>query len=159
MAKRERFHPQSPVQADRTSPIPLIIAGLLLVAVAWQTRDSWIDALAPPYVETVEQPPRAGPNSARPQSARGNLVGLFSADDYPVEALRKNEQGTVVARLQIDRKGRVSDCTLLQSSGSRALDMATCDILSRRARFTPARNSDGHAVPDTYDQRVMWRLP
>ena len=161
MAKRERFHPQSPVQADRTSPVPLIVSGLLLAAVAWQARESWIDALAPPYAEPTDQarPTHAGGSqSARPESARGNLLGLFTSEDYPVEALKKDEQGSVAVRLQIDRSGRVSGCTLLQSSGSESLDKATCNILKDRARFTPARNSDGATVPDTYTQRVVWQL-
>jgi protein TonB len=157
MARNDRFHPDSPVQGGRTSPVPFIIAGLLLAALAWQARDSWVDALTPPYTEQATQPARS--HSAGPQRARGSLVSLFAADDYPVAALRNDEQGTAAVRLGIDRKGRVSECTVVHSSGSESLDQATCKILEQRARFTPARNSDGQPVPDTYDQRVSWQLP
>jgi protein TonB len=156
VARKDRFHPGSPVQRDRTSPVPFVIAALLLAAVAWQARESLVDALAPPYLEQPDNPSRS--KASEPRHARGNLVALFTAEDYPVDALRNNEQGTVGTRLQVDRTGRVSDCTVVQSSGSASLDKATCDILQKRAHFTPARNSDGQPIPDTYDQRVTWGL-
>ena len=92
------------------------------------------------------------------QRARGNLTALFEADDYPVEAMRREEQGTVGVDLQIDRHGRVSRCTVSTSSGSDALDRKTCEILQTRARFTPATDLDGRPVPDVYSQRITWRL-
>ncbi len=160
MAKGERFHPDSPIQPDRRSPVPFVISSLLLAAVAWQARDSWVDSLAPPYAEKLVQraPAAHHTQGTKAESAKGNLVSLFSADDYPVEALRNNEEGTVTVRLEIDPKGRVGDCTLVQSSGFRSLDETTCKILSDRAHFTPARNSDGQSVPDTYTQKVVWQL-
>jgi protein TonB len=161
MAKRERFHPDSPVQRDRASPVPFIVTALLLAAIAWQARESWTDALAPPYVEPAdhERPTSVRHNQpTRAQSARSTLLALFTSDDYPVDALRRNEQGTVATRLRIDSNGRVSGCTIVASSGSRSLDDATCKILTERARFSPARDAEGEAVPDTYDQRVTWQL-
>jgi protein TonB len=44
------------------------------------------------------------------------------------------------------------------SSGSRSLDNATCRILRSRARFTPAKGSNGQPMADTYSQRITWRL-
>jgi periplasmic protein TonB len=83
---------------------------------------------------------------------------LFSADDYPAEALAQGEQGTVAVRLTVDERGRVTRCEVTVSSGSDALDSRTCEILSSRARFKPARNESGHPVADTYTQRITWRL-
>jgi TonB family protein len=160
-AEKQHFHPDSPVQRDRRSPVPFIILGLLLAGLAWQARDSWVDALAPPYAETVDHAERSGTSrgqSTGAESARGNLVSLFSSDDYPAEAIRNNEEGTVGVTLQIDRSGRVSACIVDQSSGSDSLDTATCSILTERARFTPARDLAGNAVPDSYTQRVVWKL-
>jgi protein TonB len=84
---------------------------------------------------------------------------LFSSDDYPPRAMRGDEEGRVGYHLEIGPNGRVSRCTISRSSGSAALDERTCRIVSVRARFTPARDSAGNAVPDTRDGEVTWRLP
>lgn len=97
--------------------------------------------------------------SHRASRAKGSLVGLFSSDDYPNEALRKNETGTVSVQLTIDPDGRVSDCQIKLSALSPSLDAATCRVLSERARFEPARNRAGRAVTDKYSQRITWKIP
>ena len=83
---------------------------------------------------------------------------LPSHDDYPADAQRNDEQGTVGVSLSIGTDGRVSGCSVTSSSGSRSLDNATCRILRSRARFTPAKLSNGQATTDTYNQRITWRL-
>ncbi len=94
-----------------------------------------------------------------PQRARANLNSYFSTDDYPASALRGNEQGTTGFRLTIGPNGRVTDCPVTSSSGSSALDQATCRILRSRARYTPARDSSGNPASGTDSGRVTWRLP
>ncbi len=75
-----------------------------------------------------------------------------------MDSLRNEEQGKATARLIIDRNGRVSKCTIATTSGSESLDRATCRILSERARFTPARDSNGNPVEDSYTQTIVWQL-
>ena len=88
------------------------------------------------------------------------LPGRYMRDlDYPPSALRKGEQGTVKFQLVIGTNGRVSACNILQSSGSAALDAATCSMLTARARFEPARDANGNAVTDSIDNEIGWRLP
>lgn len=82
----------------------------------------------------------------------------FSPDDYPAAAFRGEAEGFVAYRLEIGPDGRVSNCAILQSSGSAALDSGTCSIVSRRSRFTPARDGEGRYVPDFRDGWVTWRL-
>lgn len=84
---------------------------------------------------------------------------LFTSDDYPARAMRGDEQGRVGYHLEIRPDGRVGRCTINRSSGSAALDERTCRIVSARARFAPARDSEGNAVPDSRDGEVTWRLP
>lgn len=95
----------------------------------------------------------------RSTRAKGSLVGLFSSDDYPNDALGKGETGTVSVLLTIGADGRVSDCRLRLSSLSPSLDAATCRILAERARFEPARDRAGHPVTDKYSQRITWKIP
>ena len=152
---RQRFHPQSPVQLDRRSAIPFVFLAILLIFMVWKLRDTWIDALATP---AGQHDAASDTLAGKRVNARGNLAGLFSADDYPADALRKEEQGRTTVRLAIDSGGRVSNCTVVSSSGSSSLDRATCSILSRRAHFTPARDSNGNRIEDSYTQTIVWEL-
>lgn len=118
---------------------------------------------APPPPMHVEAPPAPPPPPppaivTKAQSARGNLQGLFSGDDYPQDALRNEETGRVTVRLTIGTSGRVDNCSVISSSGSRSLDSATCRILTSRARFTPAKLSNGQPTTDTYTQTIVWQL-
>jgi protein TonB len=94
-----------------------------------------------------------------PARAKANLQSLFSTDDYPASALRSGEQGTTGFRLSVGANGRVTDCQITASSGSSALDSATCRLLRTRARFTPAIDSNGNATSDSVSSRIRWVLP
>lgn len=117
---------------------------------------------APSSPAASEKPSRAdrGKGSAkRVSEATANLVSLFSTDDYPREAIRNGEEGTVAVTLTVNAEGKVADCIVEKSSGSPSLDVATCRILWTRAQFTPARDARGKPVPDTVHQRIRWELP
>jgi TonB family protein len=95
----------------------------------------------------------------RPVKAKANLVALFSTKDYPLDAIRKEQQGTVAVVVKVAVDGRVADCIISASSGSPSLDWQTCRIIWQRARFTPARDSRGTAVESALYQRIRWELP
>jgi len=81
-------------------------------------------------------------------------------DNYPAEALRNHWEGVVVADLTISPEGRVAACKVIQSSGHQVLDDATCDLMIRRAIFTPARDSNGKPVEDhVRTPPITWSLP
>ena len=98
------------------------------------------------------------PDDATRARAEQSLDRLFTADDYPTEALRQGTEGNVRFELRVDATGRVETCKILVSSNSELLDRATCDILRTRARFTPARDAHGKAVADTVTNDVRWRI-
>jgi len=102
---------------------------------------------------------QAGPAPVPAVRAQTDLADYFSPSWYPPEALRNREQGTVRFEVAVGRNGRVDSCRILASSGSRALDEATCGILRDRARFTPARNAAGDPVADRFAARIDWQLP
>jgi protein TonB len=118
---------------------------------------------APPPIITPTAPPAPPPppppRIVQPVRARANLTSYFSDDDYPPSALRAEEQGTTGFRLTIGPDGRVANCEVTSSSGSNALDQATCRILRSRARYTPARDQSGNPTSGTDQARVQWRLP
>jgi protein TonB len=68
-------------------------------------------------------------------------------------------EGTAQATLTIGPDGRVVGCNLIRSSGNSSLDSTTCSILRRRAKFTPARDSNGNATSGTFTTPpITWRL-
>ena len=84
---------------------------------------------------------------------------IFSRDDYPPEALRHRWEGTVVADLTVGEFGGVCACKIVKSSGHKALDDGTCDLLIQRARFKPPKDKDGNPV--TVIERtppIEWRI-
>lgn len=113
-----------------------------------------------PYTPPAPPPPAPPPppRTVEPARARGSLPGLVSNDDYPASALRNEEQGTTGFRLTVGPDGRVSNCVVTSSSGSSALDTATCRLMRSRARFTPARNNLGQPTTDTVSARITWRI-
>lgn len=94
-----------------------------------------------------------------PQPPKGNIASYVSLDDYPPEALRAGEHGTTSFQLVIGLDGRVTDCKIASSSGSAALDSATCRLLTRRARFTPARDEHGNPTEGMIENHIRWTLP
>lgn len=90
--------------------------------------------------------------------ARSNLAEMISDGDYPEAALEAGEEGVVVFGVLIDETGAVADCGILETSGSAALDAATCNILRTRARFEPARDAHGKPVKDFATARIFWRI-
>ncbi|MEO7634679.1 MAG: TonB family protein [Sphingomicrobium sp.] len=118
----------------------------------------------PPIPPVVLAPPPPAPpppprKTQSAQSAKGDLRTLFSADDYPAAAESAGAEGTARASLTIGPDGRVTGCSITQSSGNSSLDSATCNVLRRRAKFTPARDSNGNATSDTISTpAIVWRL-
>jgi len=91
----------------------------------------------------------------RPKST--NNFGLTIAD-YPFAALRMGTQGRVIARLTIGTDGRVTECTVVASSGSPILDATTCRVALSRARFQPALDAAGRPVTVHDIVVVTWTM-
>jgi protein TonB len=117
----------------------------------------------PPVAPSPPAPPAPPPPPRKVQSAqpaRGDVRSSFSNDDYPPSAIAAGAQGTAQARLTIGSDGRVVGCDLIRSTGNGALDSTTCNILRRRVKFTPAKDSSGSATTDTYTTPpITWQLP
>ena len=151
--------PPPPDQPDTPPPVvapPPIVRTAPMAPVIQTVRE------APPVIITPQAPPAPPPpppaKITKAQSAKGNLQGLFSPDDYPQDALRNEETGRVTVRLSIGTNGKVSGCDVVSSSGSRSLDRTTCRVLTSRARFNPAKLSNGQTTTDTYTQTIVWQL-
>ena len=96
------------------------------------------------------------PVPARPRNDPG---GWVTTNDYRSAWIRRELTGTAQFRLQIAASGKVVGCTITASSGHSALDDATCSLISKRARFEPARDTSGDAVVGSYSSALRWDLP
>jgi len=95
---------------------------------------------------------------AKPPRRDNGMGGLFTAADYPSNALKDGRMGRAHVRLRIDEAGAITECSVLRSSGSAELDAATCKVLNERAKFEPARDVDGNATRGIVVTAIRWIL-
>jgi len=131
-----------------------------------------VASLAAVQAAPAPPPPAVSPALASPPSAvarrrwprpvrRARLTNdpRYRTEDYPPAARRAREQGTAAFRVIVGPDGRISDCFITRSSGSAALDEATCAVMYLRARYRPARDADGNPTIDVDSSTVRWVLP
>jgi protein TonB len=88
------------------------------------------------------------------------LSGAISNDlDYPHQAQRARATGAVTVTYMVGVDGRVTSCSVAESSGHASLDATTCHLLRARFRFAPARDSGGRPREAERSFRMVWRLP
>jgi protein TonB len=76
---------------------------------------------------------------------------------YPEEMRRMGIEGHVIARLYIDENGDVKRVTITERAGH-GFDEAAKEAL-KKFKFTPARTSDGKAVPTNITYKYSFELP
>ena len=65
---------------------------------------------------------------------RDNIYGVWN---YPEAAAQRQQQGTCLVRITIDRQGNVTDVVLLESSGFRILDEEAMQAVRQGATYGP----------------------
>ena len=108
-----------PPPEQNTPPPPQIVAPPPIVRTNTVAPPIISTPVAPPPVITPRAPPAPpappAPRVSQAARAKGNLVSLFSTDDYPQSAIRNEEQGTTAVRLSIGTDGRVTGCDVTAS--------------------------------------------
>ena len=89
----------------------------------------------------------------------GSFVQWSTTDDYPAGAIARAESGTVVVRISVSATGEVLGCETAVSSGSAALDRASCGPIVRRGRFDPALDPHDRPVASKTVTTMHWRIP
>ena len=84
------------------------------------------------------------------------IRGAFRDSDYPRMVGESGVGGRVSVIFTIHADGRVSDCEVTRSSGSRALDDTTCRIIEQRYFFEPSRDEDGRAIRSRMTENHEW---
>ena len=92
---------------------------------------------------------------AKPMKRIGSYA---SPSDYPKSALSSGAEGNTYALIDVGIDGRSTNCRVIRSSGNQELDRATCSIVTKRARYDPAKNERGDAVPAPYYLSFHWEI-
>lgn len=83
------------------------------------------------------------------------LSGRITDSDFPGSVRRG---GIVHLRFTVAPTGRISDCAVTRSSGSRELDAVTCRLIVQRFRYRPARNAEGEPIASSVVGEHVWEL-
>lgn len=118
--------PQQPYVPPPDIPVPTISQEPVISAVT-PTPPPEPPVIAPPVV--APPPPPAPP---KPAVRKGIVPISRVSPEYPREARRKNiDSGRVIARLNIDEKGNVTDVKIMEANPARVFDRAVIDALSQ----------------------------
>ncbi len=77
-------------------------------------------------------------------------------EDLPPSALRDGPKGETSYRVDIDKDGKPTACTITGTSGNAELDAATCKIVVNKMRFIPATDDKGVPVAGTFSNSMKW---
>ena len=152
-------------QAFEPLPAPLPATKAGHVGGSEQDDDEAV-AGTPPETRLPEAPPAPLPPVAPPApvpapepSAGASIPRPLDAPAprYPVDALRRRQQGTVLLRVHVDARGNPGDIDVVAGSGSRSLDRAAVEAVGRW-RFAPATR-DGEPVAGTVQVPIDFTLP
>ena len=66
------------------------------------------------------------------------------------------DRGTAHLWLTLAETGRVTECSVLQSSGSRQVDEALCGLMIRQSRWEAARDTQGRPIPVKLRYTAIW---
>ena len=106
----------------------------------------------------LRAPDHCGPIEQEEAEGKYDFTRCFNAGDYPVDAWLAHEQGVANVRVTLDANGRPSGCEIAVSSGSAALDQASCDLLRQRVGY--AISVHGSSVTGAVIAGdVRWVLP
>ena len=109
---------------------------------------------AAPLPQNIEEPPVAGGPAVQ---APAPLAEESPSPRYPVDAMRRGEAGTVVLQVAVDPEGRPVSIDVSSRSGSRELDRAAVEAVSRW-RFEPARDAAGNPVAGNLSVPIDFKL-
>ena len=157
--------PPPPPKTDMPPPPPIVApppaVNLNAAPVPITTVSTPPPPAPPPPVVAVPAPPAPPPPrfSAKGAVPKGHPSEWASDNDYPTRALQLGQEGVTGFHLSLGNDGKVTSCEVTRSSGSPELDKTTCDLMRRRARFSPATDGDGNPTTGSYSSSVRWQIP
>jgi protein TonB len=95
----------------------------------------------------------ATPALAQREATARSPESWLTAADFPTTP------GSITVTLTMSAGGVATACSAAVTSGKAALDAELCAKLRRRARFIPATDATGTAVPGSWTYRYSWPVP
>lgn len=121
--------------APKSKPEPQITPEQQVAATTTSAPPAVSDRVAPVAVAPTQGAPNAK-NSEAVVTWRTQLLALIEKNKrYPEAARSRREQGTAHVSFTLDRRGRVGDARVIQSSGASALDEEAVALLKRAEPF------------------------
>lgn len=93
-----------------------------------------------------------GGGAARARHIRGGI----GYRDWPDGVPRADAAVRVEVRFWVEVNGRVTGCEIQRSSSIAALDARTCQLVTQRFRYQPARNASGEPIRSEMAWRQDW---
>ena len=134
--------------------IGLAICVLVMMFIEQQIA-SWSIPAAESERVADDVSPISAPSRQASSAACNNPAEWITADDYPMEAIRNDYEGTVRISWTVKDNGRIGSCEVIEPSGHAMLDLAGCQAIIRRGCYDPAELTSQR----TYSRRIVWRLP
>jgi hypothetical protein len=88
----------------------------------------------------------------------GNPGKWLTDSDYPLHALAEYKGGLVNFRLSVDLLGKPSQCSVQRAVNESLFAKTTCEILMKRANFSPALDAEGRPVPGFFISSVRFQI-
>ncbi len=134
---------------------PALLAAFCLPAFAQGQGESADRPVVPPAA--AERPEYAVEPRRDIPTPIGSEYSWVTNADYPLDAWRNGEEGSVDYELDVDQAGKVTACRIAHSSGFPALDAQTCRLLIERARFEPAQDSRRKPIAGVFYGSIIWQ--
>ena len=167
--------PPESVPRKSASPLLWVLVLVALLALGWYFYNKRpIETVVPPTPAAVDASPAPSNESPastttkparKAESTRPARAPAINRDpepvariqpEYPPQAFRNHEEGTVLVRVNVDANGMATNSAVVHRSGSRELDSAAMDAV-RKWQFKPALK-DGKAIASTVDVPVEFKL-
>jgi protein TonB len=113
----------------------------------------------PPPAPVAAPPPPPAPSRARAAQRDGqNRWAARIQANYPRRAVQREIEGNVGVSVTIGPDGRVTGCSVSNSSGNDDLDQAACEGMQRYARYEPALDDAGNPTSGRDSMTIVYRL-
>lgn len=84
--------------------------------------------------------------------------GVFTAADYPSQAIMAGKESRLHVWLNLDSTGRVTGCRVISTFATPEINNKMCKLVQLRQKFVPARTADGTAVASYYVESFNFQL-
>ena len=95
----------------------------------------------------------------RPVAPQGPPSAWLPANTYPFTEFQKLLGGRNTIRVLVDAAGSPTSCVVQRPTVSAAINKTACDNIMKAAKFTPALDSAGQAMPSYWITEVFGLMP